>query len=216
MTRTVYVFALTSDAIPTFALERRRVEFLDLGGFHAVVERRSKPVALSESSLRTQHDIVTRLFNRIAAVVPARFGALIDERELRDIVEARRQVIEDALTLVRGRVQMTVRFREASEPMPRSNPPASVGMTGAAYLEARRGATRTMPALAGVVAAAVADLTITERSEARTERAPAVLYHLIARENVARYKRAVSSMKSAAVSVSGPWPPFAFAPDLWP
>src|SRR4029078_3932780 len=73
-----------------------------------------------------------------------------------------------------------------------------------------------MHASRGVVATAVADLTIAERSEAGTERAPAVLYHLIARGNVARYNDAVSLLKSAAVSVSGPWPPFAFAPDLRP
>jgi hypothetical protein len=216
VTRTVYVFALTSHAIPSFALKRRRVDFLDLGGFHAAVERRSQSPAVSESSLRTQHDIVTRLANRIDAIIPARFGAVIDERDLRDILEARRPVIQDALALVRGRVQMTVRFRDASESMPRNSPPIPAGMTGTAYLEARRSAIRMMPALAGVVATAVANLTIAERSEAQTERAPAVLYHLIARENVARYKDVVSSLNSAAVSVSGPWPPFAFAPDIWP
>jgi hypothetical protein len=210
------VFALTSHAIPSFALKRRRVDFLDLGGFHAAVERRSQSPAVSESSLRTQHDIVTRLANRIDAIIPARFGAVIDERDLRDILEARRPVIQDALALVRGRVQMTVRFRDASESMPRNSPPIPAGMTGTAYLEARRSAIRMMPALAGVVATAVANLTIAERSEAQTERAPAVLYHLIARENVARYKDVVSSLNSAAVSVSGPWPPFAFAPDIWP
>lgn len=216
MTRTVYVFALTSHAMPPFAVKRRHVEFVDLAGFHAAVERRHEPPALSESSLRTQHDIVTRLSDRIDAVVPARFGALIEERELRDILGARRQLVEEALALVRGRVQMTVRFRKAPESMRHGNPAASAATSGTAYLEARRNAASAMPALAGVVATAVADLTIAERSEAGTERAPAVLYHLIARGNVARYNDAVSLLKSAAVSVSGPWPPFAFAPDLWP
>ena len=216
MTRTVYVFALTGHAIPSFALKRRRVEFLDLRGFHAAVERTSQAPPVSEPSLRTQHDIVTRLFNRIDAVVPARFGALIDEHELRDILEARRPAIQDALALVRGRVQMTVRFPETPESIPRTSRSVPSGLTGTAYLEARRIASRTMPALAGVVATAVANLTIAERAEPQTERAGAVLYHLIARGNVARYKDVVSSLNSAAVSVSGPWPPFAFAPDLWP
>ena len=44
---------------------------------------------------------------------------MIEERELRDIMTARRSVIHDALALVRGRVQMTVRFRDAIETMPR-------------------------------------------------------------------------------------------------
>ncbi len=216
MTRTVYVFALTSHAIPSFAVKRRRVEFLDLGGLHAAVERRHDSPALSESSLNTQHEIVTRLADRIDAVVPARFGALIEEGELRNILAARRHVVAEALALVHGRVQMTVRFREAPESMRRIDARASAAMSGTAYLEARRDAARAMPALAGVVATAVADLTIAERSEVGTERAPAVLYHLIARGNVARYNDAVSLLKSSAVSVSGPWPAFAFAPDLWP
>jgi len=216
VTRTVYVFALTSHAIPSFAVKRRRVEFLDLGGLHAAVERRHDPPALSESSLNTQHEIVTRLADLIDAVVPARFGALIEEGELRNILAARRHVVAEALALVHGRVQMTVRFREAPESMRRSNARGSAAMSGTAYLEARRNAARAMPALAGVVATAVADLTIAERSEVGTERAPAVLYHLIARGSVARYNDAVSLLKSPAVSVSGPWPAFAFAPDLWP
>jgi hypothetical protein len=210
------VFALTSHAIPSFAVKRRRVEFLDLGGLHAAVERRHDPPALSESSLNTQHEIVTRLADLIDAVVPARFGALIEEGELRNILAARRHVVAEALALVHGRVQMTVRFREAPESMRRSSARGSAAMSGTAYLEARRNAARAMPALAGVVATAVADLTIAERSEVGTERAPAVLYHLIARGSVARYNDAVSLLKSPAVSVSGPWPAFAFAPDLWP
>lgn len=218
--KAVYVFALTGHAIPSFAVGTHRVEFLDLAGLHAAVERRSDLPAMSESFLRTQHAIVTRLSDRIDAVVPARFGALIEERELRDILARRRQVIQEALTLVRGRVQMTVRFREAPESMvrsnpPASNPPASAAISGTAYLEAKRSAGRTMPVLAGIVATAVGDLAIAERSEAATERAPAVLYHLIARGNVARYTDAVSMLKSPAVSVTGPWPAFAFAPDLW-
>jgi len=214
--KAVYVFALTGQAIPSFVVAGRRVEFVDLSGLHAAIERRSELPAMSESSLRIQHDIVTRLCDRIDAVVPARFGALIEERELHEILAARRQAVQDALTLVRGRVQMTVRFREAPESMRRSTPPASATMSGTAYLEARRSAAKTMPALAGLVARTVANLAIAARSEARTEASASVLYHLIARDSVSRYTDAVSVLKSPALSVSGPWPPFAFAPDLWP
>lgn len=216
MMQAVYVFALTDHAIPSFAVAGHRVEFVDLAGLHAAVERRSDLPAVSESSLRTQHDIVTRLSDRIDAVVPARFGALIDERELREMLAARRQVIQEALTLVRGRVQMTVRFNQARESMPDRSPSSAAPMSGTAYLEARRSAARTMPALAGVVGRAIADLAIAERSEAGSETSAPVLYHLIGRDSVGRYTDAVSGLTSPALSVSGPWPPFAFAPDVWP
>jgi hypothetical protein len=216
--KAVYVFALTGRAIPSFTVDKHRVEFIDLGGVHAAIERLTERPTVSETSLRTQHDIVMRIFDNIADVVPARFGALIEEGELRDILAARRSLIQDALTLVRGRVQMTVRFREAPESMPARKPFGANGaMSGTAYLEARRSAARTMmPALAGVVSTAVADMTIAERSEPATERTHAALYHLIDRSRVVRYSDALSRLQSPAISVSGPWPPFAFAPDLWP
>jgi hypothetical protein len=216
--KAVYVFALTGRAIPSFTVDKHRVEFIDLGGVHAAIERLTERPTVSETSLRTQHDIVMRIFDNIADVVPARFGALIEEGELRDILAARRSLIQDALTLVRGRVQMTVRFREAPESMPARKPFGANGaMSGTAYLEARRSAARTMmPVLAGVVSTAVADMTIAERSEPATERTHAALYHLIDRSRVVRYSDALSRLQSPAISVSGPWPPFAFAPDLWP
>jgi hypothetical protein len=216
--KAVYVFALTGRAIPSFTVDKHRVEFIDLGGVHAAIERLTERPTVSETSLRTQHDIVMRIFDNIDDVVPARFGALIEEGELRNILAARRSLIQDALTLVRGRVQMTVRFREAPESMPARKPFGANGaMSGTAYLEARRSAARTMmPVLAGVVSTAVADMTIAERSEPATERTHAALYHLIDRSRVVRYSDALSRLQSPAISVSGPWPPFAFAPDLWP
>jgi len=211
------VFALTGDVIPSFRVGRHRVEFLDVDGVHAAIERRPEPPTISESSLRTQHDIVMHLFDRIDAVVPARFGAFIEERKLRDILGVRRSVILDTLSMVRGRVQMTIRFRGAPESKPISERPVPrAEMTGTAYLEARLSAVRTLPPVARVVTGAVAGLAIAERSEAGTDRAPATLYHLIDRANVAAYSDVVSSLRLPAVNVSGPWPPFAFAPDLWP
>jgi hypothetical protein len=42
------------------------------------------------------------------------------------------------------------------------------------------------------------------------------LYHLVDRTAVPDYIRAVEPFRSSAIVVSGPWPPFAFVPDLWP
>jgi len=213
--KNVYVLALTGEAIRPFTIAGRRVEFVQLSGFYAAVERRAERLLVSESSLRTQHDIVTRLSDRIDAVVPARFGMLIEEGEFRDILAARRAVIQEALTLVRGRVQMTVRFREATAPTVVRSRSRDSTVSGTAYLEARRSAQTTMPPAAGIVTTAVADLVITERAESATARAPAALYHLIDRGTVRQYAEAISRLQSVTVNVSGPWPPFAFAPDLW-
>lgn len=212
----VYVFALTSHTVPSFAVGRHRVEFLDLDGLHAAIERGAERPPISESSLRTQHDIVTRLFDGIDAVIPARFGAFIEERELQEIVAVRRSVLMDTLSLVHGRVQMTVRFRGAPASSPiKERLARRTGMTGTAYLEERLSAARTMPSEARIVTQAVTPLAIAERSEAGTDRAPSTLYHLIDRAKVTAYSDLISSLQLPAVTVSGPWPAFAFAPDLW-
>jgi hypothetical protein len=111
---------------------------------------------------------------------------------------------------------MTVRFRGAPASNPiKERPARRTGMTGTAYLEARLSAARTMPSEARIVMHAVAPLAIAERSEAGTDRAPSTLYHLIDRGNVTAYSDLISSLQLPAVTVSGPWPAFAFAPDLW-
>src|SRR6476619_5667598 len=59
--KALYVFALTGEAMPPFAVDEHRVEFIDLDGLHAEIARRTEPPILSESSLRAQPDIVMRL-----------------------------------------------------------------------------------------------------------------------------------------------------------
>jgi hypothetical protein len=213
----VYVFALTGHATTPFVVDGHRVEFLDAAGLYAAIERRAERPSVSESFLRTQHEVVMRIFERIADVLPARFGGLIDERELRGLLTTRSAVLQDSLVLVRGRVQMTVRFREAVDPIASSDSSgARAAASGTAYLEARRSAANAMPASASLVSIVVANLVIAERSEAGTRSAQPALYHLIERADVARYQSAISNVQSPAVTVSGPWPPFAFTPDLWP
>jgi hypothetical protein len=76
-----------------------------------------------------------------------------------------------------------------------------------------------MPAALGAVADAVRGIVVTERAEAGRGRVIATLYHLLDRNLVEDYKAALAPIPpptgDLALSVTGPWPPFAFAPDLW-
>jgi len=83
-----------------------------------------------------------------------------------------------------------------------------------------------MPDEAAALTGAVRDLIVAERASpgsqaragsldsARLQQIPA-LYHLISREAVTAYTTATRPFRSATVTVTGPWPPFAFAPDPW-
>ena len=213
----LYVYALSGRSAAPFAAHGHRIEFMEFGNVHAAVERSADRPAISETALRTQHEIVIRISASVDDVLPVRFGARVEEEELGQLVAMRRDVIHRALDLVRGRVQMTVRIRgeEASNDRPAS--PTITPSTGTAYLEARRSAAaRPLTPMASAVAAAVRHLAVSEKVDGPPGRASTTLYHLIDKHRVEEYNEALSSVQSPALTVTGPWPAFAFAPDLWP
>ena len=214
----LYVYALSGGSTTPFTAHGHRIDFVAFGNVYAAVERSAKRPAVSEAALRTQHEIVIRIFASVDDVLPVRFGAYVEEEELGQLVTMRRDVIQRALDLVRGRVQMTTRIRgqEASKARPAVSP-AIAAATGTAYLEARRSAgARPLTPMATSVAKAVRHLAVSERVDSETARTSIAIYHLIDKHRVKDYKEALSSLQSSALTVTGPWPPFAFAPDLWP
>jgi hypothetical protein len=217
----LYVFALAGEEAAPFLAAGHRVETVRIGDVYAAVERVSQAPSVSEEALRTQHEVVTQVASRVAAVLPARFGAFVGRRELRALVRQRRQTILEALTLVRHRSQMTVRLlgpEPAEVPATREGPRPT---TGTGYLESRRDlhGAREMPAALGAVAGVVRDFVVAERTEAGRGRVIATLYHLVDTDKVHDYENAIAPARAQAgdvpLTVSGPWPPFAFAPDIW-
>jgi hypothetical protein len=227
----LYVFALTDQAAAPFRYDDHRIEFIAVAGIYAAVERVSAPPGVSEAALRAQHDIVLKVFASVDAVLPARFGALVDVEELERLVTMRQSPIRETLTLVSGRAQMTVRVfadgprndeggaaaHDGRNPLlGRAGRDSLRVATGTEYLEQRRQPSppgTTGPAAA--LAAAVSGLVVSERVHRGHGRVDRVLYHLVDRGVVARYKQVVAPFESDTVAVSGPWPAFAFVPDLW-
>ena len=214
----LYVFALTRDVAAPFEFDGHRIEFIGFSGLGAAIERIAVRPQLSEATLRAQHEIVMRISTYVDDLLPARFGAFVDDRELEEIVTIRRNVIAEALDLVHGRVQMTIRIRETTPSAGRADRSGSgTATTGTAYLEARRAAAvHTVPPDAASMIAAVGRLVAAQRSENGQGPSVASIYHLIDRRHVDEYRAALSDVPSSIITVSGPWPPFAFAPDLWP
>ena len=113
----LYVFALTDRAARPIRHGTRRIDFIDVADIHAAVEHVSARPSVSEAALRAQHAIVMQIAASVEAILPARFGALLDREELEALVAMRREPIMQALQLVSGRTQMTVRvFTSAAAP----------------------------------------------------------------------------------------------------
>ena len=212
----LYVHALTDVPLGAWNDGRRRIESLAVEGLFAVCERRSTSPPISEAELRWQHAIVQRIAEAVPAALPARFGSLVDEAELALMIRDRRDVIRAALDRVRGRVQMTVRIviDDACRPALTPSQPLRRARPGRAYLEARlRRASPPVPPRTRKALKAVARWVVEERRTRTVERLVTV-YHLVRREDVSTYEAALAEAGVEGMRVTGPWPPFAFVPEL--
>jgi hypothetical protein len=206
----LYVLAFTDTAVRQAAGAGALVN-AEAAGIFAVCQRRRAVPAATDRMLRRQHAAVVALSRRARAVLPVRFGALVEEPELLDLMRARQDVLRQALTDVRDRIQMTVRIVGAA---PRREAVRASG--GRTYLEERRrNLVPVMPPQASALLEAVRPFVVRERVEPGMAGLAATVYHLIALKNVGAYVRAARRLAAPGTVVSGPWPPFAFTPQLW-
>lgn len=215
----LYVYALAGPGLPPrFRVRKRSLRVLTIGEVRAVVEARSGPPAPEIDALREQHALVALLADRCeGALLPVRFGTTLREARLRDAVHERHETILETLALVRGRRQMTVRlFGEPERPEAVPVRPSS----GTAFLEARRALARRIPGEVSVIRGVLGDLAHAERIEPGERTVRVTVYHLVDVGAIDVYRRRATALPQAVaphrVAVTGPWPAFAFAPDVGP
>jgi Gas vesicle synthesis protein GvpL/GvpF len=233
-----YVFALV-DAIPTGRAGKGLTGALSLrklpSGF-VVVERRADVPPTEFGSLKKHQDVVARLATQVPAILPVRFGTLLETAHLEEALQERDEEILEAFDLVRGRVQFTWRIKRRPGIGDRGSGAGDRGSgigdqgsgigatvkrglpkTGAEYL--RRAAKAANPAAPPVFRALrtkLAPLTDKQRYQPATPAIPEAVYHLVEQKNVDRYAAAAGALKKTnpQLTVSGPFPPFAFAPEI--
>ena len=206
----LYVLALTDASLVQHAIGESDVHTESFGGIHAVCLRRAAVPPLSDRELRYQHALVLEIAARCRAILPARFGTLLTKRELVRFVREHREDIEAGFDLVRDRAQMTIRITGRRPALAARSVPAS----GRAYLERRRAeADPPLPAPARMFLGRLRRLATAERREAGAGALLATVYHLVNLTDLPHYARAARHAPRS-VLVSGPWPPFAFAPGF--
>lgn len=207
----LYVLAFTDADLGTWKTSGHTLHCIDLGPVHAVYERRKTIPALTDDALREQHGLVVEIARRAPAILPARFGSLIERETLQDRVRSHESELRTAIDEVRNRVQMTVRI--TGEPARAVAVPAASGRD---YLEARRRlASPPLPESAAGLLAALRPLVAHERQEPGAGGLLVTIYHLVDRQQGPRYIRIATGAASPNIIVTGPWPPFAFTPQLW-
>jgi len=220
----VYVYALLGQVPPPgtgAGLCEEPLRVVRVGELVAAVGDMTDPPAVSEATLRAHDAVVRRLADAVDAILPVRFGSLLSESSLADLLAARAPELSEALALVSGREQMTLRVlgdARAAVETPRDDAGADALGPGARYMAARRAEwrrAREAPELAPLRPALAALVRAERVTRHDTPALLASVYHLIDRGGAAAYQAAVQSADLGTVRVvaTGPWPPYAFAPE---
>jgi hypothetical protein len=222
----VYVYALV-DKAPSEGLgsgmSGEALRVVTCGRLLAVVGDMSAPPAVTSAALR-EHDRTIRRMTDIAdAVLPLRFGSVVDEElELARRLEPAEAALEAALALVAGREQMTVRVygrQAAGEEGARGAAPAAAADLGpgARYLLERRRNHESGPHCAVLDAVLAAPASFIRAQRIEPHGSPpliASVHHLIERGQGEAYAAVLhagtAELVDAALAVSGPWPAYAF------
>jgi hypothetical protein len=217
-----YVFALTDERprpTPGLGLSGALAVRGVSGGF-AIVERSADVPPAEFGTLRTHEAVVARLAQGVPAILPVRFGTLLELSELEQALADGEQEIAAAFDRVRGRAQFTWRRRAAR----RGTKHAASGwrraessLSGTGYLrQAARESTTPLPAAFKPIREKLRRLVAAERFQPETPTLPDSLYHLVDRTDLGGCRLVAGKLESAGpmLRVTGPFAPFAFTPDL--
>lgn len=192
------------------------------GGF-AIVERRADLPPVEFGTLKTHDAVVARLAGTVPAILPVRFGTLLEPEELDETLAERDEEIGEAFDLVRGRVQFTWR-RASRRGSALARPMRAAARRerrrtgeGAAYLRRVARLARPVPPAAFRAAREnVGSLVVAERFEPENATLRESLYHLVDRRRAERYRVLAGAVvaTTSVLRVTGPFPPFAFVPEL--
>ena len=208
-----YVFAIV-DRMPAHRPARglsAPLSFRRVGGVYAAIERRADVPPLEFGVLRTHQRIVCRLAAAVPAILPVRFGTLMEAEEIETALTDRDEEIAEALDDVRARVQFTWRFGSRSvrvAPRDVSRAPQS----GTDYLRQLAGPA-IPPRVLSFIRSPLRRLAAAEKYQAATSTVPQTRYHLVDKRRVTAYERAAAIVHAAHphAVVTGPWPPYSFA-----
>ncbi len=218
----LYLYALLGTAPPPGrwrGLRGEPLRFVRVAGLVLATGPMSRAPGPSLSTLRRHDAVVRRLAGAVSAVLPARFGALVTDRAaLAELIGPQAATLRRALAQVAGREQMTLRlYGRARRDEVKAAVPLPAG-PGTRYLTSRSAATlRAQPDLARL-RRTLAGLVRAERIEpSQTPPLLGSVYHLVDRGQRRAYQRALRrvtcQLADLRVVPSGPWTPYAFAPE---
>jgi hypothetical protein len=166
-------------------------------------------VSSTPQALRDHMQTVASLMGE-RALLPARYGTVVEEPELERLMQQRRESLLAALERVRGAVEVAVHAHPAAAPTSEAAPPRS----GTEYLRRRLETQRSAEASPAALAALDARARAT-----RPGKQPGAWAYLVERARLHEFLAAVAELDRAHPGLelvcTGPWPAFSFVGE-WP
>jgi hypothetical protein len=174
--------------------------------------------SFSRADLLDHHRIVTEVFTRVEACLPARFPTLLDGPRVQDLVGRRYDELQQQLEIVRGACELAVTAVWTTAEDPKSLPVET--SPGRRYLLERQ---RTLSAsdrrraraveLADDLERELADVLLEARRQLCPSASVALSCALLlpVRQAEAARQRIPRSAADVRILVNGPWPPYTFA-----
>jgi len=190
-----------------------------LEGLTLVIGDLEAPPRPDRETLQAQEAVTRRLADLFTSLLPARFGEHApDESVFAGRLASRGAELIRALELVRGCVQMTLRVFGEPEPVPAAVP--EEGGPGTRYLAARLREVERARSLPEIepLREILRPLLRAERVRRHDSgRLLGTAYHLVARSQTGAYLAALEGAEARLagrrIAATGPWPPYAFAPE---
>lgn len=233
----LYLYALADAPVdaPLLGMQGETIQFVPIGDVMAAIGVVDAHPEVTADTLAAQDRVVRALHERVAALLPSRFGTgMPDEATLVRTVSPRGREIARRLDVVRGCEQMTLRVLEGAKSargLSRRSSEATTsrakadargaegaqgaGSPGTRYLQERARAAALPPALTTLIAAAASLQRGARVESGRHEGVIGTIYHLITRGRADQYRevieRAAKDLVDTRVVISGPSPAYAFA-----
>jgi len=212
-----YVFALL-DAVPSRRMGTGLsgpITLREMSACYVAAERRADVPPIELGALSAHHRVVARLWKDAPAVLPVRFGTLLEPEHIAEALEDKDDDVTEAFNVVRGRAQFSWRAPRARSARSRVVR-APDELSGTEYLR-RAARALTPPPRFSPIRRRLETLIAAERYEPSRAALPEALYHLVDRTSIDQYVSAASDIplpSPLAPTLSGPFPAYAFVPEL--
>ncbi|MDQ6817598.1 MAG: GvpL/GvpF family gas vesicle protein, partial [Actinomycetota bacterium] len=178
-------------------------------GLVAVVAEQTGPLPMATEEALWEHErVIERLMAR-HAVLPARFGSVLRDRShAQELLASRREQLEQALSLVRGAVELSLHAGWRAQA-------TASAVSGTAYMLGRLAQLRRAHEIAAELHALDGLARASRRRVAQRPGAAVVAAYLVDRSLVGTFadkvKRLDQGLPDVDVVCTGPWPPYSFA-----